>query len=100
MIELGGNITLSGFKELEKDSMIVVKKIVGNYAKKLTEINDKFEHLTVYLKSIHETPASKKFEIKTKAIFEGKPYNTENVERNLFLALDTALKKLQAAVSD
>jgi len=100
MIELGGNITLSGFKDLEKDNMIVVKKLVGNYAKKISETKDKFENLTVYLKTIHETKGSKKFEIKTKAIFEGKPINSEMVERNLFLSLDTALKKLMAEISD
>ena len=36
MIELGGNITLVGFKEMGFGELIVVKKIVGNYARKLS----------------------------------------------------------------
>ena len=31
MIELGGNITLAGFKELDHAELIVVKKITGSY---------------------------------------------------------------------
>jgi len=30
-LQLGGNINLSGFKEIDSGSMVVLKKIVGNY---------------------------------------------------------------------
>ena len=37
ILQLGGNIELAGFKELDRDSMVVLKKIVGNYAKKFAK---------------------------------------------------------------
>ena len=46
-IELGGNIELVGFKELDHASMVVLKKIVGTYAKKFSEANSDFEKLVV-----------------------------------------------------
>jgi len=37
MIELGGNINLEGFDDIEPMQMIVAKKIIGNYAKKVSD---------------------------------------------------------------
>lgn len=37
MMELGGNIKLDGFEDLEPAQLIVVKKIVGNFAKQYSE---------------------------------------------------------------
>lgn len=34
-LELGGNIQLTGFSELNGGQMIVLKKIVGNYCEKI-----------------------------------------------------------------
>ena len=36
-IKLGGSIELSGFSNLDGGQMIVLKKIVGNYARKMEE---------------------------------------------------------------
>ena len=30
-LELGGNIELKGFGSMDKSSMVIVKKIIGNY---------------------------------------------------------------------
>ncbi len=96
MIELGGNITLVGFKELGYAELVVIKKIVGNHARKIAE-KKAFSHLTLTLKPIHKTTDEvSKFEIKAKIDMDGKIYNTDLVERNLFIALDTILKKLSA----
>ena len=46
--KLGGNIVLSGF-QLEPIEMIVVKKIVGTYTKKISEKTD-YQELKVGLK--------------------------------------------------
>ncbi len=96
MIELGGNITLVGFKEIEPAELIVVKKIVGGYARKLSDTVENFESLSMTLKEIHKTPKSQKFEIHGKVLAGGKSYNSEVVERNLFVVLDSTLKKLLA----
>jgi len=61
MIELGGNIKLKGFSEIDNASLIVIKKIVGNYAKKLAETTDDFQNLILSLES--KTPKDFKINI-------------------------------------
>lgn len=96
-MELGGNITLSGFKDIGKAEMVVVKKVVGSYARKLTESVPKFENLGLNLKSVHKTEGSDgKFEIHCKAMVDGKPITSEITDRNLFVGLDEVLKKVFA----
>ncbi|NQV09026.1 hypothetical protein HQ529_04200 [Candidatus Woesearchaeota archaeon] len=97
-VELGGNIGLTGFSDLDGSSMIVVKKIVGNYAKKFSEKCKKFERLTVTLKKVHEREKSEKYELHGRVMDGGKDYNAEITDRNLFFALDTVLKKLDKEI--
>ena len=40
VLELGGSIQLSGFSGIDGGQMVVVKKIVGNYAKRLSDGKD------------------------------------------------------------
>lgn len=95
-LDLGGNIELSGFSQFDKPSLIVVKKLVGNFARKLTEQNQGFESLSLRLKSIHGNKGDKgRFEIHAKLLTAGKPMVSEVTEHNLYFALDKALKKLQ-----
>ncbi|MBD3259811.1 hypothetical protein GF371_04255, partial [Candidatus Woesearchaeota archaeon] len=42
-IKLGGNIELSGFRDLDGGTMVILKKIVGNYVRKLSDNSEKFE---------------------------------------------------------
>ncbi|NQU98470.1 hypothetical protein HQ533_03305 [Candidatus Woesearchaeota archaeon] len=97
-IELGGNITLAGFKDLDHAELIVVKKLVGRYARKMSDSLKDFENLTVTMKSVHKTPKSQKYEIHGKLTAGGKPKTSEVVDRNLFVALDTCLKKILAEI--
>jgi len=97
-VELGGNIRLTGFSELDGGSIIVVKKIVGSYAKKFSERCKKFEKLTLTLKTVHKKEKSEKYELHAKVADGGKDYNAEITERNLFFALDTVLKKLEREI--
>ncbi|MBW2990979.1 hypothetical protein KY348_04710 [Candidatus Woesearchaeota archaeon] len=99
MIELGGNITLVGFKEIEKGELVVVKKIVGSYARKMSDTVSGFESITVTLKIVHKTEGSEKYEVHAKAMVGGKPITSETTERNLFVGLDHILKKVQAMAS-
>ena len=96
MIELGNNMVLVGFKELDKGSLIIVKKMVGTAVKKMSEINDKFESFKLTLKPVHEQEDSKKFEVHGQVVFNGKMYNSEIVERNLFVAVSSVLDKLES----
>ncbi len=98
MIELGGNITLVGFKDVDPGSMLILKKIVGNYTRKLSEKIDGFESLELNRKEIHKTEGSEKHEIKAKIVAKGKLYNAESTDRNLFIAVDNVLKKIENSI--
>lgn len=99
MIELGGNITLIGFKELDYAEMVVIKKIVGNYARRFSD-REQINNLTLSLKQIHHTSEdSSKFEMKAKVDVNGTIYNSDLVEYNLFIALDSIMKKLETQIN-
>jgi len=98
--ELGGNITLVGFKEIERAELVVVKKIVGSYARKLSDTVSGFEGIVINLKLVHKSEeGNPKYELHAKAIIKGNPMVTEVVDRNLFVGLDDVLKKLLTLTS-
>lgn len=87
-IQLGGNIELVGFKELEPGELVVVKKVVGNYAKQMSEASKDFEKLTVTLEKEGE-------QFKLRAVLKaGKEITAEETDSNLFFAMDKSLKKI------
>ena len=90
-IKLGGNIELSGFQTLDGGQMIVLKKIVGNYARKMEEKCKQFEALKLTMKHIGD---EKKFELKGQVVDGGNIYPSSTVEHNLFVGVDSVLKKL------
>ena len=83
-MELGGNITLEGFDSLEPAILIVVKKVVGNYAKKMSEITV-FKSLKVVRNGT---------DIDTILILEGKEFSAKASHNNLFFALDMSLTQI------
>ena len=94
-IRLGGNIELSGFSTLDNGSMIVLKKIVGNYVRRIEEKCENFEALKLTMKPVHQTENQmKKFELHGKLIDNGHIYPSEAVEHNLFIGVDNCLRKL------
>lgn len=99
--ELGGSIELVGFRDIDGGSMIVVKKIVGNYAKKFATRLDNFERLIIGMKGIHSSedgPGA--FELNGKLLFSGKSEHTNHTDHNLFFALDKVLKSLEKISMD
>lgn len=95
-LKLGGNIVLSGFREIDGGTMIVLKKIVGNYARRFADRSQNFELLSVNMSKIHERETSAIFEIRAKLIDNGKPSTSQFVDRNIFVAVDSVLKKLES----
>lgn len=96
MIELGNNIVLSGFKEVDKSSLVVVKKLVGNYARKINNLHGEFRKLILHVKDIHAKEKSEKYEVTGKLEFDnGDMFNSEVVDMNLFFAIDKALSILR-----
>lgn len=98
-LELGGNIELKGFGSLDKPSLVIVKKIIGNYAKKFSEKDKDFSKVTLTLKGVHEREGGGKVEVQGKLITGGRTANAEVIERNLFSAIDNILKKLEHEIA-
>lgn len=94
--KLGGNITLSGFS-LEPIEMIVVRKIAGTYAKKISE-KIEYEEIKITLK---QTQKQKMFlyEIKVQ-ISAGKRIESSSEHKNLYTALSEALDKAYEQASN
>ena len=91
VLELGGNIELVGFKDVDRGSMIIVKKLVGNHVRKMNELTSNFERLTLTIKPIH---GGGKFEVHARLLDNGKQLVSEATDFNLFFTLDRALTKL------
>jgi len=91
-IELGGNIQLVGFSGLENSQLIVLKKIIGNYARKFADNIKGYEMLTLTNKDIH---GKSKFEVHGKLMIAGKPVTSECTLNNVFMSVAEVMKKLE-----
>jgi len=88
-VELGGNIELRGIGKLDRDNLIVLKKMVGTYAKEISEKHEKFEKLIVELKDK---------EVEASVSIDGKEFKSSAKSDSLFFALDEVLKKVQEEI--
>ncbi len=86
MIELGGNIKLINFEGIEPTLLIVIKKVVGNYTKKISETSQDFKSIEVSL----EDKAKNKIKVKVNT---DKEHISEASNSNLFFSLNEALNK-------
>lgn len=93
-LELGGNIQLTGFSETDPATLVIVKKMVGNFVKDMTQHNSGFRGLNVTLKGVHEREKSEKYEIHAH-LKTDQVYTASVVERNLLVGLDSVLKKVE-----
>ena len=92
MIELGGNITLVNFGDVD-GSMIILKKMVGNSVRKIQEKADNFEGFTLTCKNVH---TDNKFELHAKVVDNGKVLTSQVTDFNLFYTLDKVLKGIHS----
>ena len=97
-LKLGGNIELSGFKVVSRAEMVVVKKIVGSYARKFSDNVTGYESLKLNVKEVHKSEGSGKYEVHAMLSYNGKVESTEITERNIFVCVDSVLKKLESAL--
>ena len=99
MIELGGNIKLIGFNEMEPAMLIVVKKIVVNYAKKISTTTD-LKELSLHVKEVHKTAsANQRWELQAKLSTDSKVYAADVTDFNIFFAMDKALSKVMSELA-
>lgn len=86
-LELGGNILLTGFSELDSSELVVIKKIVGQFAKKLSERPHGLKQL-----SITAETGGKKQGIVVLAETENGELEGSSTDSNLYYALTEALQ--------
>ena len=91
-IVLGGSIELVGFKELDGGSMVILKKMIGNHVRKMSDTAENFEKLTVTMKKVGS--GGNKFEVQAKMMDNGRPFTSEVSDFNLFFTLDKALRQI------
>ena len=82
---LGGNIALVGFEILDPAELIIVKKIVGGYVKKMGNSGD-YQDMRLVLQQ-HPHGKSFKHEIVGKANFKEGQFNSNAMEWNLYTAI-------------
>lgn len=91
MIQLGEKIELEGFKELDSNELTVIRKLVGNFANKYGE----FTKLRLHLKDIHKKEKNTKFEVNGILEKDGKMFNAEMIDYNVFVVVNGVLDKLK-----
>jgi len=86
---LGGNIELSGFRDIDGGSMIVLKKIIGNYARKFSD-NHGSEKLALQLAQNADV-----FSLTGSVVCKDKTCSAEHADKNVFFLVDSVLKKIE-----
>jgi ribosome-associated translation inhibitor RaiA len=90
-MDLGPNIQLEGFTDLDAADIVITKKLVGNHVKKLSIQLPHFERLELHRKSLH----GNKTELHGTLHWSGKSAHADVDDQNLFFAIDGCLKKLE-----
>lgn len=91
---LGGNIQLTGFRDIDDSTRALLDKIISSHANRIRELAEKMDSLHITLKHVHEREKSEKYEIHAKVSDKGKVYAAKVTERNLLTAVDKALHKI------
>lgn len=90
---LGGNIELSGFRELDGGSMIVLKKIIGNYARRFSDSygSEKMELRIAKGAGIYALTGS--------VLCKGQKVTVDHSDKNVFFLVDAVLKRIEQEIS-
>jgi len=94
--KLGGEISLIGFDSLEPMELIVVKKIVGNYVRKLSN-QISYSSLRLELKQ-HRKGKSFMHEINAQLSADGNLFGASAMEWNLYVCLTKLFDKVLAEI--
>lgn len=89
-IQLGGNIELNGISKLNGGEIVILKKMVGTYTKKISESKENFEKL-----SINFNKDDSKYKIKCQVSINGKNYTAEAKNSNLFFTINEVFTQIE-----
>ena len=95
-IKLKGNIALVGFEILDPAELVIIKKIVGTYVKKICE-NGPYNEMRLTLQQ-HAHGKSFKHEIQGLAFVGNNRFSAEITEWNLYSAVSQVCEKILNAV--
>lgn len=86
---LGGNIELSGFRELDGGTMIVLKKIIGNYARRFSDTygSEKME--------LGIARDADNFSLTGSVSCKGNKITAVHADKNVFFLVDAVLKRIE-----
>ncbi len=90
---LGGNIELEGFDSLDPAVLVVVKKMVGSEAKKISDKGINFEKLRICLNS-----NSGSCDLSANLILKDTSFDVSSTNPNLFFGIDGVFKKLSSSL--
>ncbi|MEM4254192.1 MAG: hypothetical protein QXR48_02285 [Candidatus Woesearchaeota archaeon] len=90
---LGGNIELTGFRALDGGSMIVLKKIIGNYARRFSD-NYGNEKMSLTL-----SKGTDQFSLSASVLCKGNKITVEHADKNVFFLVDAVLKRIEQEIS-
>ncbi len=93
LVVLGGNIELSGFRELDPGSMMIAKKIIGTSVRRISSRSSNLQKISLNLKK-HGAG----FQINAKAADNGQVYNSEVSDRNIFFAISKVMDKIESMI--
>lgn len=93
---LGGNISLINFGSLEQSELIIVKKLVGTYVKKISE-KTSYKSLKLRLKQVEH---GKSFLHKIDAEAMVTAAQTEDKGKNIILSASTENRNLFSALAE
>jgi ribosome-associated translation inhibitor RaiA len=97
-INLGSSIQLSGFRDLDGGKMVILKKIIGNSVKKISERAEKFENIELVMKPIGDENSGK-YEVHAKLVDNGKVITAKETDRNMFIVVNNVLTKIFNEIS-
>ncbi|MBD3209510.1 hypothetical protein GF367_03780 [Candidatus Woesearchaeota archaeon] len=86
MIELGGNITLKGFEVLDPADLLITKKLVGSYVRKVCDEAGNCDSAKLTLRQ------NDKFSIAVDVTVYGKTTTASAAGKNVFMTIDHAWK--------
>jgi len=90
-INLGLNIQLVGFNNIDKMELSAAKKIIGSMANKIKE-KIEFEELKIRLKTQKSINVIYQIDINLNG--KGKSFNAISEDRNLFIGLNEGFKRI------
>ena len=90
----GLNIEFTGFRDIDESSINIIKKVVNNHARRISELTKNPEFIKITLKPVHEREKGEKYEIHAMISDNGKVHTSETTGRNLLSSVDDAMNKI------